>query len=74
MADEPEAQEFSREELAVIGKEKDISKPYTRTTFGIPLYTYEEIPIFLKGNPHVLCGYRSKLPIDLCVKRYTTTQ
>ena len=43
--------------------------PYTRTNFGIPLYTYHEIPSFLKGNPDIKEGYRADLPVAMCLRR-----
>ena len=43
--------------------------PYTRTTFGIPLYMYQDIPPYMKGNPYITCGYRADIPTDMCVKR-----
>lgn len=43
--------------------------PYARTTFGIPLYTYHEIPSFLKGNPDIKEGYRAGLPAAMCLRR-----
>ncbi|XP_043911673.1 progestin and adipoQ receptor family member 3-like isoform X5 [Protopterus annectens] len=35
---------------------------------GIRLYSYEEIPTFLKGNPYITDGYRAYLPSSLCIK------
>ncbi|CAJ0968869.1 unnamed protein product, partial [Ranitomeya imitator] len=35
---------------------------------GIRLYTYEQIPIFLKDNPYITDGYRAYLPSRLCLK------
>lgn len=43
--------------------------PYTRGTFGISLYTYHEIPTFLKGNPDIKEGYRVGLPMAMCLRR-----
>lgn len=37
---------------------------------GIRLYTYEQIPVFLKDNPYITDGYRAYLPSRLCLKRY----
>lgn len=67
----PEEQTLFRESLASYkGDENAVTtKPYTRTSFGIPLYTYDGVPGFLKGNPHVICGYRAQLPFNLCIKR-----
>lgn len=35
----------------------------------IRLYTYEQIPLFLKENPYITDGYRAHLPSKLCLKR-----
>ncbi|KAL7847905.1 hypothetical protein AOLI_G00226230 [Acnodon oligacanthus] len=35
---------------------------------GIRLYTYEQIPLFLKENPYITDGYRAHLPSKLCLK------
>ncbi|EMP26333.1 Progestin and adipoQ receptor family member 3 [Chelonia mydas] len=35
---------------------------------GIRLYTYEQIPVFLKDNPYITDGYRAYLPSRLCLK------
>ncbi|XP_057177547.1 progestin and adipoQ receptor family member 3b isoform X2 [Triplophysa rosa] len=35
---------------------------------GIRLYTYEQIPVFLKENPYITDGYRAHLPSMLCLK------
>ncbi|XP_041109295.1 progestin and adipoQ receptor family member 3-like isoform X2 [Polyodon spathula] len=35
---------------------------------GIRLYTYEQIPVFLKENPYITDGYRAYLPSSLCLK------
>ncbi|XP_072352332.1 progestin and adipoQ receptor family member 3a isoform X4 [Scyliorhinus torazame] len=37
---------------------------------GIRLYTYEQIPSFLKENPYITDGYRAYLPSKLCLKRW----
>lgn len=37
---------------------------------GIRLYTYEQIPSFLKDNPYITDGYRAYLPSKLCLKRW----
>nr|XP_054600193.1 progestin and adipoQ receptor family member 3 isoform X1 [Nothobranchius furzeri] len=34
----------------------------------IRLYTYEQIPLFLKENPYITDGYRAHLPSRLCLK------
>ncbi|XP_022622311.1 progestin and adipoQ receptor family member 3-like isoform X2 [Seriola dumerili] len=34
----------------------------------IRLYTYEQIPLFLKENPYITDGYRAHLPSKLCLK------
>nr|XP_047930453.1 progestin and adipoQ receptor family member 3 isoform X2 [Anser cygnoides] len=34
----------------------------------IRLYTYEQIPVFLKDNPYITDGYRAYLPARLCLK------
>ena len=36
---------------------------------NIKLLKYNEVPEFLKGNPHVMEGYRAFLPFGLCLKR-----
>lgn len=36
---------------------------------GIRLYTYEQIPGFLRENPYITDGYRAYLPSRLCIKR-----
>ena len=53
------------------------SLPQSSTTctiapFGIPLYTYQEVPPFLKGNPYITEGYRAHLSPELCAKRFPT--
>ncbi|XP_048388326.1 progestin and adipoQ receptor family member 3a isoform X3 [Stegostoma tigrinum] len=35
---------------------------------GIRLYTYEQLPSFLKDNPYITDGYRAYLPSKLCLK------
>lgn len=35
----------------------------------IHLFKYNEVPDFLKINPYILYGYRSLLPLHLCIKR-----
>ncbi|XP_070544927.1 progestin and adipoQ receptor family member 3-like isoform X2 [Ptychodera flava] len=35
---------------------------------GIALYSYVDVPHFLKGNPFILTGYRAHLPPSLCIK------
>ncbi|XP_069092908.1 progestin and adipoQ receptor family member 3 isoform X3 [Pleurodeles waltl] len=35
---------------------------------GIRLYTYEQIPVYLKDNPYITDGYRAYLPTRLCLK------
>lgn len=35
----------------------------------IRLYTYEQIPPFLKENPYITDGYRAHLPSKLCLRR-----
>ncbi len=44
----------------------DGGPPYA---FGIPLYTYHDLPSFLKGNPYITDGYRVHLDAEMCVKR-----
>ncbi|KAK0135480.1 Progestin and adipoQ receptor family member 3 [Merluccius polli] len=39
---------------------------------GIRLYTYEQIPAFLRENPYITDGYRAYLPSRLCIKRSVT--
>ncbi|KAL7376853.1 hypothetical protein ABVT39_016998 [Epinephelus coioides] len=34
----------------------------------IRLYTYEQIPLFLKENPYITDGYRAHLPSKLCLR------
>jgi predicted membrane channel-forming protein YqfA (hemolysin III family) len=46
----------------------EASTPCTIAPFGIPLYTYREIPPFLKGNPYITDGYRAHLSPELCAK------
>lgn len=36
----------------------------------IRLYTYEQIPLFLKENPYITDGYRAHLPSKLCIRRW----
>ena len=36
---------------------------------AVRLYTYSEVPTFLKGNPFITHGYRLYLPTGLCFKR-----
>lgn len=38
----------------------------------IRLYTYEQIPLFLKENPYITDGYRAHLPSKLCIRRWET--
>uniref|UniRef100_A0A1A8RBK3 Progestin and adipoQ receptor family member IIIa n=2 Tax=Nothobranchius pienaari TaxID=704102 RepID=A0A1A8RBK3_9TELE len=35
---------------------------------GIRLYTYEQIPVFMRENPYITDGYRAYLPSRLCIK------
>ncbi|CAN9512719.1 unnamed protein product [Ophioblennius macclurei] len=35
---------------------------------AIRLYTYEQIPMFLRDNPYITDGYRAYLPSRLCIK------
>lgn len=37
---------------------------------GIRLYTYEQVPGFLRENPYITDGYRAYLTSRLCIKRY----
>lgn len=37
---------------------------------AIRLYTYEQIPGFLRDNPYITDGYRAYLPSRLCIKRW----
>lgn len=39
-------------------------------TQRIRLYTYEQIPLFLKENPYITDGYRAHLPSKLCLRRW----
>lgn len=41
---------------------------------GIRLYTYEQIPVFLRENPYITDGYRAYLPSRLCIKRWEDFQ
>jgi len=41
---------------------------------GIRLYTYEQIPAFLRENPYITDGYRAYLPSKLCIKRSAPPQ
>ena len=67
---EPPNQTIAREVLvSQYDDDDDAGVPYTRTSFGIPLYTYDDIPNFLKGNPYIVCGYRADIPTSLCIKR-----
>ena len=67
---EPANQTIAREVLvSQYDGDDDTGVPYTRTSFGIPLYTYDDIPNFLKGNPYIVCGYRADIPTSLCIKR-----
>lgn len=36
----------------------------------IRLYTYEQIPLFLRENPYITNGYRAHLPSKLCLRRW----
>ena len=65
--DSPPNQAITRE----ANLQQDVSEPvpYTRGAFGIPLYTYHEIPSFLKWNPGIKGGYRAKLPMSMCLRR-----
>ncbi|KAL0193096.1 hypothetical protein M9458_011392, partial [Cirrhinus mrigala] len=35
---------------------------------GIRLYTYEQVPGFLRENPYITDGYRAYLTSRLCIK------
>ena len=35
----------------------------------LPLYKYNEIPEFMKGNPYLLHGYRGQMNTQFCLKR-----
>lgn len=39
---------------------------------GIRLYTYEQIPGFLRENPYITDGYRAYLTSRLCIKRWVS--
>lgn len=39
----------------------------------IRLYTYDQIPLFLKENPYITDGYRAHLPSRLCLRRWKKT-
>lgn len=39
----------------------------------IRLYTYDQIPLFLKENPYITDGYRAHLPSKLCLRRWKNT-
>lgn len=39
----------------------------------IRLYTYDQIPLFLKENPYITDGYRAHLPSKLCLRRWKKT-
>ena len=62
----PVKQTISRETLCDISDEPVY---IGSNRFGIQLYNYQEIPVYLKGNPHITCGYRAEIPTLLCVKR-----
>lgn len=51
---------------------RDSSDPITvgvaTNLLGIPLYGYNQVPTFLRGNPHITDGYRAHLSTELCVK------
>ncbi|CAH1794523.1 unnamed protein product [Owenia fusiformis] len=38
------------------------------STENIPLYEFNEVPMWLQHNPYVVSGYRSLLPGSLCLK------
>lgn len=40
----------------------------------IRLYTYEQIPLFLKENPYITDGYRAHLPSKLCLRRWEKSE
>lgn len=52
---------------------RDVTDPTTlgiaTNLLGIPLYGYNQVPSFLRGNPHITDGYRAHLSTELCVKR-----
>lgn len=51
---------------------RDITDPTSGVAsnlLGIPLYGYNQLPHFLRGNPHITEGYRAHLSTELCVKR-----
>lgn len=39
---------------------------------GIRLYTYDQVPGFLRENPYITDGYRAYLTSRLCIKRWVT--
>lgn len=48
---------------------KDMSKTSEpSSSCGIPLYTYDCIPFYLQGNPHIRSGYRLGLNFKLCFR------
>lgn len=54
---------------SVLHEDEAGSVPYTRVAFGIPLYTYHQVPTFLKWNPGIKEGYRVGLPMGMCFRR-----
>ena len=39
------------------------------TNGSVTLYSYQEVPSFLQGNPYVKGGYTAMLSLHMCIKR-----
>lgn len=67
----PRQQRISRDVIYVSGLEIESQPPSPLSnSYGVPLYTYQQIPPYLRGNPHITLGYRAHIPVGLCMKRY----
>lgn len=67
----PVQQKISRDIIIMCpGGTADSPPPLAqKTSYGVPLYSYQQVPPYLKGNPHITFGYRAHIPVGLCVKR-----
>ncbi|XP_003382442.1 PREDICTED: progestin and adipoQ receptor family member 3-like [Amphimedon queenslandica] len=69
----PKPQSMSRDvmphHITITDDEGDERRPSRSISrYGVPLYNYQQIPPYLKGNPYIFGGYRAHIPIGLCMR------